>query len=125
MKANDEELKILNVGSLARYDLIHSKRLVHHNPVMTCMCCVPILAAESKATVGPGKPENKLIEGLVLEFTGQTKGQYRSVGHFSCWKSYLDKVGSVESSVGRITQQDEWPSVERGSLEEGYTICIV
>lgn len=112
---NPEEERILAHGSIARFHLIHKKALVHHIPTLTQMCCLPVAFNDKSGTS---------IAGLVLEHTGDASGQYRRVGHFSCQRDYLDTIAKVKPNFNPEFQC-EWPSGEKYSPEDGYTISII
>ena len=117
-----EEERILSFGSVERYNLIHKKQLVHHDPTLTQRCCLPI-AVISKPRPAAGLKKGS-IAGLVLEYTGEVSGQYRRVGHFWCEMDYLDTIATVGPNPN-LGFSYEWPSGDKYSLEDGYTISIV
>ncbi|KAI9746313.1 MAG: hypothetical protein M1818_000024 [Claussenomyces sp. TS43310] len=150
MKPVDElERKTLSQGSVARFELIHRKRMAHHVPKLTSMVCLPVFTTpvpkpvempkfgtqqkhkehqkgdqQKSRSTSETQWGNRLegsVEGLVLLFTGK-KGQYRRVGHFVC--RVLDKVYRVHPAF-EPTLLAEWPSSETQCSEEGYTITIV
>ncbi|KIX08131.1 uncharacterized protein Z518_02787 [Rhinocladiella mackenziei CBS 650.93] len=119
---NPEEENIMRYGSPQRFLLIHKKRLAHHSPRLTQMCCVPIAIISTRGMANWYK--RGTVAGLIVQFTGGAIGQYRRVGYFCCGKDYLEKVSRVAPEVA-FTPPTEWPSAEKYSLEGGYTICIV
>ena len=104
---------IMKYDGPKRYILAHKKLLAHHAPTLTQMCCLPIRTGK-----------NGTIAGLILEFTGEATGQYRRVGYFRCEKKYIDRAPKVQPALA-FTPPYEWPSAEKFSPEDGYTICIV
>lgn len=86
------------------------------------MCCLPI-AVTNEPSFKKGS-----VAGLVLESTGEIRGQYRRVGHFWCGRDYFDTIiAKVEPKSRSELLPSEWPLGEKKSstLEDGYTISII
>ena len=115
---NDEEKEILRYGSVARFDLIHSKKMVHHNPYVTQMCCLPVLLHAATPNRHQG-----IVAGLIIDHKGQDEGHYRRVGFFWCEKQYLDGIEAISPRTD--TSSSQWPSVQGCSAEQGCTITLV
>jgi hypothetical protein len=94
------------MGSVARYDLIHWKRLANHDPQQTQRCCVPFTSQE------------KIVTDLVLEYTGEARGQFRRVGHFWCGREF-------HANIQKLSIREKWHIVDEANLDGGYTISII
>ena len=112
----------MRYDSPQRYILVHKKKLNHHVPTLTRMCCLPIAVTSTSGFAEGCK--NGTIAGLVLEYTGEAIGQYCRRGHFWCGIDYLDTIPKVRPAP-QFTPVCEWPSSEKYGPEDGYTISIV
>jgi hypothetical protein len=110
-------------GSLQHAQLRRTKTLAIHNPILTRLCCLPILSHQGRLR-NSGASDGFTVRGLVLEYVEDSKAHYRRIGHFMCDLEHFEDFTHCKVD-GVAPLSEEWPARRSWNKEEGFDVSLV
>ncbi|CAM1503879.1 Fc.00g014700.m01.CDS01 [Cosmosporella sp. VM-42] len=100
--------------------LDYQRLLTIHSPILTNMCCLPVVLGRSSN----GFMTDVLVRGLVLEVVEDAVGVYRRIGYFECTQGTFEAFTKSKPEAA-IPLTAQWPSRLEYSPKTGFTIDII